>query len=41
MVERLAQAGVDRVLLHLPPAQAREVEAALDRASEIAAPVRS
>jgi probable F420-dependent oxidoreductase len=37
MVERLANAGVDRVLLHLPPAGREEVEAAVDRAAEIAA----
>jgi probable F420-dependent oxidoreductase len=36
MVERLAGAGVDRVLLHLPPAGRDEVEAALDRAAAIA-----
>jgi probable F420-dependent oxidoreductase len=39
MVERLANAGVDRVLLHLPPAGREEVEAAVDRAAAIAAPL--
>ena len=37
MVERLARAGVDRVLLHLPPAGRDDVEAAVDRAAAIAA----
>jgi probable F420-dependent oxidoreductase len=37
MVERLASAGVDRILLHLPPAGREEVEAAVDRAAELAA----
>jgi alkanesulfonate monooxygenase SsuD/methylene tetrahydromethanopterin reductase-like flavin-dependent oxidoreductase (luciferase family) len=37
MAERLANAGVDRVLLHLPPAGREEVETAVDRAAEIAA----
>src|SRR5215207_6377171 len=37
MVERLARAGVDRVLLMLPSAGREEVEAALGRAAEIAA----
>jgi probable F420-dependent oxidoreductase len=37
LVERLANAGVDRVLLHLPPAGREDVEAAVDRAAEIAA----
>jgi probable F420-dependent oxidoreductase len=37
MVERLAGAGVDRVLLHLPPAGRDDVEAAVDRAAAIAA----
>jgi probable F420-dependent oxidoreductase len=37
MVERLASAGVDRVLLHLPSAPREEVEAEVDRAAEIAA----
>jgi probable F420-dependent oxidoreductase len=36
MVERLAGAGVDRVLLHLPPAGRDEVEEAVDRAVAIA-----
>jgi probable F420-dependent oxidoreductase len=39
MVERLANAGVDRVLLHLPSAGRDAVEAALDRAAGIAAAV--
>jgi len=33
----LANAGVDRVLLHLPPAGHEGVEAAVDRAAAIAA----
>lgn len=37
MVERLARAGVDRVLLRLPPGRPEEVEAAVDRAAEVAA----
>jgi probable F420-dependent oxidoreductase len=37
MVERLAGAGVDRILLHLPPAGRDAVEAALDRAAGVAA----
>jgi hypothetical protein len=37
MVERLALAGVDRILLHLPPVGRAEVEDAIDRASAIAA----
>ena len=37
MVERLADAGVDRVLLQLPPAGRDEVAAAVDDAAEIAA----
>jgi len=41
MVERLAAAGVDRVLLHLPPAGREEVEEAVGRAAEIAAPMMS
>ena len=38
-VERLANAGVDRVLLHLPPAGRDVVEAAVERAAGIAAAV--
>jgi probable F420-dependent oxidoreductase len=37
MAERLASAGVDRILLHLPPAGPEAVEAAVDRAAGIAA----
>jgi probable F420-dependent oxidoreductase len=37
MVERLASAGVDRILLHLPAAPRDDVEAAADRAAGIAA----
>jgi probable F420-dependent oxidoreductase len=37
MVERLASAGVDRILLHLPSAADDEVEEAVGRAAEIAA----
>jgi probable F420-dependent oxidoreductase len=36
MVERLANAGVDRILLRLPPAGREEVEAAVDRAAALA-----
>jgi probable F420-dependent oxidoreductase len=36
MVERLANAGVDRILLHLPPAGRVEVEAAIDQARRAA-----
>jgi probable F420-dependent oxidoreductase len=36
MVERLANAGVDRILLRLPPAGRAEVEAAIDRARRAA-----
>jgi len=36
MIERLAAAGVDRVLLHLPPAGPAEVEEAVERAAEVA-----
>ena len=39
LVERLANAGVDRVLLHLPPGGTEEVEKAVDRAAELAAPL--
>jgi alkanesulfonate monooxygenase SsuD/methylene tetrahydromethanopterin reductase-like flavin-dependent oxidoreductase (luciferase family) len=39
MVERLARAGVDRVLLHLPPAGPDDVAEAVDRAAGIAAPL--
>ena len=38
-VERLADGGVDRVLLRLPSARQEEVEDALGRAAEIAAPM--
>ena len=41
MVERLAAAGVDRVLLRLPPAGRAAVEEAIGRAAEIAAPMMS
>jgi probable F420-dependent oxidoreductase len=37
MAERLARAGVDRILLHLPAAPRDEVEAAVDRAAGLAA----
>jgi probable F420-dependent oxidoreductase len=37
MAERLAAAGVDRILLHLPPAGRDEVEAAVDSAAGVAA----
>jgi alkanesulfonate monooxygenase SsuD/methylene tetrahydromethanopterin reductase-like flavin-dependent oxidoreductase (luciferase family) len=37
MIERLANAGVDRILLHLPSAGRPEVEAAVDRAADLAA----
>jgi probable F420-dependent oxidoreductase len=40
-VERLADAGVDRVLLRLPSAGREQVEDALGRAAEIAAPMMS
>jgi Luciferase-like monooxygenase len=41
VVERLANAGVGRVLLRLPPAGSDEVEEAVERAAEIAAPLRT
>jgi len=41
LVERLASAGVDRVLLRLPPAGRAAVEEAIGRAAEIAAPMMS